>query len=692
MRSIVSKGKDIKEAINLGLSLLDVTINDVNIEIVQHETKGFFRIGSKEAVVKLVKLQTDSLNIKSENQVSDRFDLLESVISTIPDEKINLVKTDIEEPIVKEFNETSDHLSGKVWVTNGVLHCQASPVQFPMISTTEGIKLYKNNQELKEKTHIVTDKDIYELKVENEEIQTIWSVKMDPEKLKVFLQVEPGFIITRSIPDIEAEYHINLYVEEVKEVYNHLTYEAIIEKLQSLRVIHGFNQSEIMKAMETKVSGTFEIATGIEPKQGKGGWVEAKIDLETHVGPKESEDGSVNFREIKTIPNVTRGQVVAIVHPPVAGQHGYTVTNEPLPAKQTFPVKLNLGRGISLVEDKLVSTESGRPQIEKRGQLVKVAIMQKLTHRGDVNLTSGNIHFKGDVEVTGNIEGGMLVEAGGDIIVHKEINRANLTASGAIISYGTVIGSELSAGKNNMLIAELGHILGSLHQQTEKIIVVINQLIQSPAFKNTDFTRGGLQPVIRILLEKKFKNFPPLAKRYVDVIRKADGYLEDGEWRNLSLNLRQLFLTLSNEQTSLERIKDLSHKMKELHELSITPVEPDSYMIIPSVSNSHLYCSGNVKILGQGCVNTKIHAGGEIHIKGIIRGGEVYGKLGAIINEAGAEIGTATVIAVPHDQKIMIDKAMEGVTIRIGNVKYIFKETRYHIQAYLDKNDRIIFE
>ena len=220
-------------------------------------------------------------------------------------------------------------------------------------------------------------------------------------------------------------------------------------------------------------------------------------------------------------------------------------------------------------------------------------------------------------------------------------------------------------------------------------MVVIHQLIQSPAFKNADLARSGLQPLIRILLEKKFKNFPPIAKRYVDVVKQGGAYLEDAEWKEVSLKLTQLFLTFSNEQISLSTISDLSKKMKELHELSQTPVEPDSYIVLPNASNSQIYCSGDVKITGKGCVNTKIHAGGKLTIKGCVRGGEVYANLGADIHEAGAEIGTSTVIAVPFDQKITIRKAMEGTTIKIGKVKHIFKETRHHVEAYLDSNERM---
>jgi uncharacterized protein (DUF342 family) len=298
----------------------------------------------------------------------------------------------------------------------------------------------------------------------------------------------------------------------------------------------------------------------------------------------------------------------------------------------------------------------------------------------------------GDVEIYGVVDERMVVEAEGDITIHQSVNFSTLTASGAVTTFGNIIGSEVSAGKNNLLVSELGHLLGNINQNIEKIISLIKQLTRSSAFKSNDFSRGGLQPLIQILLEKKFKNFPPLAKKYVEIVRRGEEYLDDDIWREVSVSLSQLFLSLTNEVTSLERIEQLSQKINELHELSKTPVEPNSYITIPNAQNSSLYCSGNILILGQGCINTKIHAGGTLKINGIIRGGEVYGRLGVDINEVGAESGTPTIISVPSDQTIKINKAMEGTSIKIGNVKYTFKETRYRMVARLDGNERIIFE
>jgi len=683
VETIISKGKNLHEAIRLGLEILETTKDQVNVEIIHNGKKGFLGIRSKYAVVKLTK--------KEPSTSSSAFSNIEQMLKMIEDDtpaKNNRrsFKKDIQNEIEKEKDEA------KVWIKNGKLYSTSTSNHFPSITVHSGIKLFKNDQEVKEKTTVVTDASAYMLKVENKEFATKWELKLDPLKLSARLTVEPGAKWVRHLPDIEADQHIDIKIEENKVITNQLTYQDVMAKLDQLKVKHGFNQAAIMKAITTTEPGTFEIATGIKPKEGKNGWVEIKVTLETSQAPKKLEDGRVDYREIQSITTVERGAVIAIIHPPIPGQIGYTVTNEPLPAKQTVPIIVRAGKGIMLVDDKVVALESGRPHFEQRGQLFKVEIMPKLKHNGDVDLSSGNLRFTGDIDVLGEVKQNMIVEARGNINVYKTINQATITASGAIMTYGNVIGSKLSAGKHNMIVTELGKLLGEINQHVEKMIQLIKQLTSAAAFKSNDISSRGVQPLIRILLEKKFKPISPLVQQYVEMIGKAENYLDEDEWKETSLSLSTLFLSLSNEVISIDWLLLLSKKMQELHKRSTVMVEPDSFISLPHAFNSCLYSSGNVSIVGKGCINTKIHAGGSLHVSGVVRGEEVYGGLGVKINEVGSLRGKPTVICVPNNQTIEVNKAMEGTVIQIGSIKHILKETVYHVRARLDHNQCILFE
>ncbi|MDV2883869.1 FapA family protein [Alkalihalophilus pseudofirmus] len=710
-QSIISKGRDINEAISVGLSILNTTINDVNIEVIQNEKKGFLKIGKKTAVVKLTKRENtfnastnSSINhqdfieqaaareVTSEN-IIDEFEMMEKLISQLDIDEDGSIKEDsLSETPIKETSvpATNNNGMGKAWVENGLLQCNSSSTHYPVITVPKGINVYKNKERVTSSSLIITQEDDIQIELAEEKIETKWNISMDKNHLKVMLNVFPGCKITRTLADVGPSEHLKLVIEEEKIVDNSLTYEDIIKELDQLRVKYGFNHNEIMKAIETVEKGEFEIATGLEPKPGKNGWVEVLVKLETESGLKEKEDGSIDFKEINDIPAIAEGQVIGVVYDPVPGVPGVTVQNDPLPAKQTFPVVLQLDKGVERVGDQIISLQAGRPKVEKRGLFVKVSVLPKLTHKANVDLESGNIRFRGDVEVLGKIEEGMLVEATGDITIRKEVNRSKILAAGAITSYGNIMSSELSAGKSNMIITELGDHLAKINMNLKMILKLIEQLTQSPAFKNTDFNRRGLKPLIIILLEKKFRGFPGLVKTFNEKVTKHKKEIADKRFLDVSSQLNQCFLSLNRENVTHEYILNLSKEIHQLYEMSQTPVEPEAFITIPSAVNSQLYCSGDITIHGKGSVHSKIYTGGKLKIRGIIRGGEVFGRHGVQINEVGSDMGAVTKIAVPRDQKIRIDKAMDGTTIKIGNVAHTFSETTHFVNAYLNEEQKMV--
>ena len=63
MRTLDATGKTIDEAIFNGLHELDLSIDEVEIDIVQHETKGVLGIGAKPAIVRLIEREPEQIVI-----------------------------------------------------------------------------------------------------------------------------------------------------------------------------------------------------------------------------------------------------------------------------------------------------------------------------------------------------------------------------------------------------------------------------------------------------------------------------------------------------------------------------------------------------------------------------------------------------------------------------------------------------
>jgi uncharacterized protein len=690
-QTVISKGRNIDEAINVGLEVLQSKRDEVMIEIIQKETKGILRIGSKPAIVKLTKIAK-----QKEEPDHHNYGHLEEAIKSIAvhaHEPIHAGEKEKhkQQEMPKPFAQ--NELEGKVWVKDGKIFCRPSPLRYPTITVGRGVKLFKNNQ-LVTDTTVVTENDRLEIKTEEEIVETKWNITVDENKLNVILHVEPGMRKSFVIKDIEPDYHIELNAEEQIEICNDLQYKQILQKLKSLNVMQGFDFIAITNAVNTKKPGRFVIARGVKPQEGKNGWVELKVDINgQQAGPKLREDGTVDFRELKNIPAVHNGQVIAVVHPPIPGVPGVTVTNEPIPPQPTYPVIVHLGRGVTAVENgtKIVAIEKGRPLFEQNGMLVKVSIVEKFVHQGDVDIASGNIRFKGDVDITGNVEDGMSVEAEGNITVFKNVNRANITSKQSIFIQQNVIGSVVSSGTSNIFVSELVHLLSTMEEYIEKLILSIKQLMASSAFKMTDWKQNGLFPLIKLLLNYKFRSLATTAKKYMEVSKKGE-HLLDPIWSHFAEQFRLCFFSqIPNEWHSLEKLAALLADIREAVKKYQDTGGQNGYVELSYALNSTIYCSGNVAILGQGCYNCKIHAGGSLHIKGVMRGGEAYARQGAVIKEAGSEAGVPTRIIVPFDQTIKLELAREGTIIQIGKVTYTFQEEHHFVEAALDEKEQIIF-
>ncbi|EMT45464.1 FapA family protein [Anoxybacillus flavithermus] len=659
-QTIVSTGRDVQEAVNIGLTLLCASYDEVAVEVIQHEQKGVLFSRVKPAVVKLTKVERQPVNKEQK--------------------KAMLIET--------KKSEEAIGSDGKVWVKHGKLYCKTSPYHYPTVTVGEGIQLWKNGERVTG-TVVVTEKDNFDIKVkEGETTETNWKITIDESKMHVTLYIEPGMRKTYILNDIAPTAHLNLKAEEKIEVQQTLSYKQLLEELKNLQVVLGFKHSEIVRALNATKPGEFIIAQGIPPREGRDGWIEIISATNETKEPKVREDGTVDFRELKTIPMVQKGQVIAEIHPPKPGLSGMTVMNEPILVKEPKPVIVQLGKGVEMIGNTIVATETGRPIIQQKGLVVKASVIQKFVQHGNVDLTTGNIRFKGDVEVLGSVEDGMRVEADGAVMIAANVNRATISSKQAVIVRHNVIGGTIIAGENRPAIEELVQTLRSLEEQLKLFVLAMQQVLASPTFQLSD---SSLYPIMKLLLERKFPAVLTIGKQYLD-IQHTNRLVLEQEWQTLAEVLRQTFFALApNQYHSLEVLQQLLASIKAIIEKYQVENSENCYVELSYALNSTIYCSGDITISGQGCYNSKIHAGRLLKVDGIMRGGEVFARCGAIIKEVGSSAGITTFIAVPHDQSIEMKRVWEGTVIQIGKARYRFSKEQRWVKAVLNEEGKITF-
>ena len=424
MESVISKGSTVDEAVRLGLEKLQATREQVSIEVIQAEKKRMFGLVSQEAVVKITKIS----------------------------------------------HAQPEQPQAKVWLKDGKLFYECSPTERPTITKGKGVRLFCNGKEVHD-TVTIEEGDELDVRVEEaEKIAASWNITVDSRKMQAMLTIEPAIRRQYVLNDLPPAKHMRLSAQLQTEVEHIVTYEEVASKLKQLRIVHGVNDEKIKEALQANEKVSVVIAEGTPPQEGRDGWIELKAGADQSKKPKVRQDGTVDYREIEIISSVQEGDVIAIIHPPEPGLPGRRVTGELIPVRDTFPVNIQLGKGVAISADgtSLVATQSGRPQIVKKGRTVIASVIPKLVHQGDVDLSTGNIRFKGDIEITGNVQDGMEVEAVGSVVIFQNVNRAKIQAQQSVFIHHNLIGGTVVSGEQKIIIAELTALLHEIRKQLKK--------------------------------------------------------------------------------------------------------------------------------------------------------------------------------------------------------------------------------
>jgi uncharacterized protein (DUF342 family) len=212
----------------------------------------------------------------------------------------------------------------------------------------------------------------------------------------------------------------------------------IRQALTAHNVIYGLDEMAVLAASQYPGADAVKVAQGTLPQPGH----DAKIHYffkGSGIGggkPLELEDGRVDYRELGTIENVTKGQVLASKTPLGPGLPGMSVLGEEIPARDGKEVHLRAGQNVVLSDDSLHVTAliDGQPKIDGS----RISVQPMIVIMGDVDFSTGNINFQGSVRIGGNILPGFTVKATQDIEIGGVVEGASIESGGKVSVKGGV--------------------------------------------------------------------------------------------------------------------------------------------------------------------------------------------------------------------------------------------------------------
>ena len=211
---------------------------------------------------------------------------------------------------------------------------------------------------------------------------------------------------------------------------------------RSKGVVFGIKEEVLDAIAEAMKKGQLPkgiiIAEGTLPFAGEKPHIDYRFAFSKK--PVEDEKGRVNYREIGTIVNVNKGQILASKKRLKPAVNGVTVTGKVTQYPRVEDIPLIPGANVRMEESEeevtYISDAEGVLKFENH----ILSVLPVLEIAEDVDFNVGNIRFKGDVKVNRDVLPDFIIEAEGKITIWGSAVACRLQAGRDIDVRSGIIG------------------------------------------------------------------------------------------------------------------------------------------------------------------------------------------------------------------------------------------------------------
>ncbi|HBM75971.1 MAG TPA: hypothetical protein DD429_10535, partial [Clostridiaceae bacterium] len=457
------------------------------------------------------------------------------------------------------------------------------------------------------------------------------------------------------------------------------TLDEVIEVLKSKGIVYGIEKEKLNSVILESSKSHDIIAKGLKPVDGGDDRVEAKFD-----GEKKYDEinGRIDFYSIGRVVSVEPDTVVAEKIPGSEGVAGIDVFGNEVPPKPGKKIDMLAGQGIRLSEDglKAYSKIKGRPDI--KWNTVSVYEVYKVS--SDVDISTGNIDFTGDIVINGNITDGMKVKCGNNLLLYGSITGSRIYAGYDVSIKKNAIGSSIRAGRFDFTKCSMIDCLEPIKQNLESIFYATDMLKDTGKVPKT-YKDGQ---IIKILLDTKFKNITENIDKLRSLLFNNKDQFNMGI---LELGARLVKYFTGNGPLLIEdylELKDLADEVEKHMDILKNSLTHPSDIEVSYVQSSILSTSGDIIIKGRGCYNSRLSCKGSVIFQkpgSVMRGGVINAFKDIRINELGSPGGAYTVVETGKDAVVTCEIAYANSVIKIGNLSTKLTSSFKKLKAYQDR-------
>lgn len=531
-----------------------------------------------------------------------------------------------------------------------------------------------------------------------EEHQAGVQVVIAPDRMTASVILSPRTVRRRRPADSPPATRLCPGVQEETQEEWTLGVDAVMSALAEKGVTTGLDMEAITAAVNARDRKAQVVARGTPPTPGSDGFVERLFpDGPVPVTPA-SERASVDHRQRFVLPLVKAGELLAVRHPAAPGQPGVTVTGDAVPAKPVREASLKVADGAAFAEDGVsaIALRAGMPVASGNPANMTVRVNPVLDHPGDVDLSSGNLIFDGEIIVRGSVMHGMTVRATGSVTVNGLVEGAIIEAGRGVHLAGSVIGAQVRAGGSRAAF-RIRHLLPDLELLAEDmrhLLAACEQLAESGGAQARDILEARAGQAIMTLLPGQVKaiqdRFASLAEH---VEPGGEGFpAELVAWfdaaRKRLVGLGPLSIR------GIGELREMTEGIETIHGTLAAQLGAPAPIVAPYVQNSILEATGDIEITGQGCFYATLRAGGSARVNGTFRGSTVTAQAHVTIARAGSPHATDRLceIAVAGGGTIDLHEVAPNVVVRVGHRSHRFDDALTGVRVHLDQAGELQFD
>lgn len=186
----------------------------------------------------------------------------------------------------------------------------------------------------------------------------------------------------------------------------------------------------------------YHIAEGEAAVHGEDGKIIDKFSRSPEKKYAVDEYDRMDYTSLNLVQNAEQGDVICEIIYPTEGEPGMNVLRQEIPAKNGKNVQIPKGRNTELDEDETNLIASITGHVEFNGRTFEIKPVLEID--GNIDYSTGNINYVGDVNIHGDVCNGFTVRAMGSITVDGVIESGNVEAGGDLIVAKGIVGNNNS--------------------------------------------------------------------------------------------------------------------------------------------------------------------------------------------------------------------------------------------------------